>query len=128
MRWFRAGVALAALGVVAQVAQARTPAFVRQTGLACNQCHMTWTPTPDLTFTGIRFRLNGYRTPFVADKIEAGEEGALNGKRLVMGLQNYWNLHYRSNLFSQSKSSSDPSLPAPTADPVQTQPFSSVGL
>jgi len=128
MRWLRPAVLLAALGVVAQVAEARVPSFVRQTGLSCNQCHMTWTPTPDLTVTGIKFRLNGYRTPFVADKIEAGEEGALNGRRLVLGLQNYWTLHYRSNMFAQSKSASDPALPEPTAGPVSSNPFNSVGL
>jgi hypothetical protein len=108
----------------AAVANAKTPAFVRMTGMACNQCHVSWSPTPDLTFTGLKFRLNGYRTPFVAEKIEAGEEGAMNGKRLVLGLQNAWNLHYRSNLFSQSKGGSDPSLPAPAAGPVASQPFS----
>ncbi|HYT70315.1 MAG TPA: hypothetical protein VEK78_02965 [Gemmatimonadales bacterium] len=131
MRWFRAAVALAALGVfVAEVASAGTgvPSFTRQTGLACNQCHMTWTPTPDLTFTGIKFRLNGYRTPFVAEKVEAGEEGALNGRRLVLGLQNYWTLHYRSNLLQQSKPASDPTVAEPDANPVSTNPFNSVGL
>ncbi len=128
MRWLRPAVLLAALVVVAQVAQARVPSFVRQTGLSCNQCHMTWTPTPDLTVTGIKFRLNGYRTPFVAEKIEAGEEGALNGRRLVLGLQNYWTLHYRSNMFAQSKPSSDPALPEPNAGPVNSNPFNSVGL
>jgi hypothetical protein len=129
MRWLRGAVALAAFGVfAAQAANAKTPAFVRMTGMACNQCHVAWSGTPDLTFTGLKFRLNGYRTPFVAEKIEAGEEGAMNGKRLVLGLQNAWNLHYRSNLFSQSKGGSDPSLPAPAAGPVASQPFSSVGL
>src|SRR4051794_11910883 len=68
MRWLRAAVMVAVLGVlVSQVANARVPLFVRQTGLACNQCHVTWTPTPDLTFTGTKFRLNGYRTPWVAE-------------------------------------------------------------
>jgi len=125
----KGAIALAALAVCATPdAWARTPAFVRQTGLVCNQCHMTWTPTPDLTFTGMKFRLNGYRTPFVADKVEAGTEGAVNGQRLLLGLQNYWNLHYRSNLLLQSKSPSDPTLPEPEAAAVSTQPFTSVGL
>ena len=84
MRWSKVVVSLAALGVVAaSVASANVPSFVRQTGLTCNQCHMTWTPTPDMTFTGIKFRVNGYRTPWVAEKIEAGEEGALNGLSLI---------------------------------------------
>jgi hypothetical protein len=83
MRWLRGAVVLAALGVgVAQVASARVPSYVRQTGLVCNQCHVTWTPTPDLTFTAVKFRMNGYRTPWVAEKIEAGQEGALGGRRL----------------------------------------------
>jgi hypothetical protein len=89
---------------------------------------MTWSPTPDLTYTGMMFRLNGYRIPFAADKIEAGKEGAMNGNRLMLGLQNYWNLHYRSNLLAQSKSPSDPVTPVPSAGAVTTQPFTSVGL
>jgi hypothetical protein len=129
MRGLRAIVGLIATGVfVAQVAQAKTPAFVRQTGLVCNQCHVTWGPTPDFTYTGMKFRMNGYRTPLVADKIEAGKEGAMNGRRLVLGLQNYWNLHYRSNLLFQSKGASDPALPEPAARAVGLQPFTSVGL
>src|SRR2546422_267371 len=127
MRWLRGAVVLAALGVcVAQVASARVPLFVRQTGLVCNQCHVTWTPTPDLTFTGVKFRLNGYRTPWVAEKIEAGEEGALNGRRLVLGITGYLSYHMRSNLFQQSKAASDPALTEPDAGPVTSNPFSSL--
>jgi len=127
MRWLRGAVVLAALGVcVAQVANARVPLFVRQTGLVCNQCHVTWTPTPDLTFTGVKFRLNGYRTPWVAEKIEAGEEGALNGRRLVLGITGYLSYHMRSNLFQQSKAASDPALTEPDAGPVTSNPFSSL--
>jgi len=127
MRWLRGAVVLAALGVcVAQVANARVPLFVRQTGLVCNQCHVTWTPTPDLTFTGVKFRLNGYRTPWVAEKIEAGEEGALNGRRLVLGITGYLSYHMRSNLFQQSKAASDPALAEPDAGPVTSNPFSSL--
>jgi hypothetical protein len=129
MRWLRGAVAVAALGVfVAATANAKVPSFVRMTGLACNQCHVSWSPTPDLTFTGLKFRLNGYRTPFVADKIEAGEEGSMNGNRLVLGLQNAWTLHYRSYLLQQSKSPSDPSLPAPSAGAISSQPLGTVGL
>jgi len=127
MRWLRGAVVLAALGVcVAQVASARVPLFVRQTGLVCNQCHVTWTPTPDLTFTGVKFRLNGYRTPWVAEKIEAGQEGALGGRRLLLGVTGYLSYHMRSNLFQQSKGSSDPALPEPNAGPVSSAPFSSL--
>jgi hypothetical protein len=127
MRWLRGAVVLAALGVcVAQVANARVPAFVRQTGLVCNQCHVTWTPTPDLTFTGVKFRLNGYRTPWVAEKIEAGQEGALGGRRLLLGVTGYLSYHMRANLFQQSKGSSDPVLAEPSAGPVTSNPFSSL--
>ncbi|HUL49615.1 MAG TPA: hypothetical protein VLT79_06320, partial [Gemmatimonadales bacterium] len=74
MRWIRVAGAVGALAIVASVAQARVPSFVRMTGYTCNQCHMTWTPTPDFTFTGQKFRMNAYREPFIADKIEAGNE------------------------------------------------------
>jgi len=127
MRWLKAAVVLAALGVlVAQTANARVPMFVRQTGLVCNQCHVTWTPNPDLTFTGTKFRLNGYRTPWVAEKIEAGQEGALGGRRLLLGVTGYLSYHMRSNLFQQSKGSSDPVLAEPDAGPVTSNPFSSL--
>ena len=127
MRWLRGAVVLAVLGVcVAQVASARVPLFVRQTGLVCNQCHVTWTPTPDLTFTGVKFRLNGYRTPWVAEKIEAGQEGALGGRRLLLGVTGYLSYHMRANLFQQSKAASDPVNPEPSAGPVSSNPFSSL--
>jgi len=127
MRWLRGAVVLAALGVcVAQVASARVPLFVRQTGLVCNQCHVTWTPTPDLTFTGVKFRLNGYRTPWVAEKIEAGQEGALGGRRLLLGVTGYLSYHMRANMFQQAKAASDPVLTEPSASPVRSNPFSSL--
>jgi len=127
MRWLRGAVVLAALGVcVAQVASARVPLFVRQTGLVCNQCHVTWTPTPDLTFTGVKFRLNGYRTPWVAEKIEAGQEGALGGRRLLLGVTGYLSYHMRANMFQQAKAASDPTLTEPDASPVRSNPFSSL--
>ena len=127
MRLFRVVVPLAALGVfVAQAANANVPSYVRQTGLTCNQCHMTWTPNPDMTFTGTKFRLNGYRTPWVAEKIEAGEEGALNGRRLVLGVDGYLSYHMRSLLLTQSKSPSNPLDPEPDASPLATEPFQSL--
>src|SRR5688572_13928905 len=127
MRWLKVIVPAVALGVVAaSTASANVPSFTRQTGLVCNQCHMTWTPTPDMTFTGTKFRLNGYRTPWVAEKIEAGEEGALNGRRLVLGVDGYLSYHMRSSLANQSRSPSDPTLAAPKANPIATQPFSSL--
>jgi hypothetical protein len=87
---------------------------------------MTWTPTPDMTFTGIKFRVNGYRTPWVSEKIEAGEEGALNGRRLAISLTGYLTYHMRSNLFQQSKPSSSPAVAEPEASPVASNPFSSL--
>jgi hypothetical protein len=113
-------------GFVAQAANANVPSYVRQTGLTCNQCHMTWTPNPDMTFTGTKFRLNGYRTPWVAEKIEAGEEGALNGRRLVLGVDGYLSYHMRSLLLTQSKPTSNPASPEPGANPIETQPFQSL--
>lgn len=127
MRWSKVVVATAALGVfAASAASANVPSFMRQTGLTCNQCHMTWTPTPDMTFTGIKFRVNGYRTPWVSEKIEAGEEGALNGRRLALSLTGYFTYHMRSNLFQQSKPSSSPAAVEPEASPVASNPFSSL--
>jgi len=87
---------------------------------------VTWTPTPDLTFTGVKFRLNGYRTPWVAEKIEAGQEGALGGRRLLLGVTGYLSYHMRANLFQQSKASSDPVTAEPSAGPVSSNPFSSL--
>lgn len=127
MRWLKIVVPVAALGVLAATtASANVPSYTRQTGLTCNQCHMTWTPTPDMTFTGIKFRVNGYRTPWVAEKIEAGEEGALNGRRLALSLTGYLTYHMRSNLFQQSKPSSSPAAAEPDPSPVASNPFSSL--
>jgi len=116
--------------VVASVALASranaVPSFTRQTGLTCNQCHITFSNVPDFTFTGKKFRLNGYRTPYVAEKIEAGEEGSLTGNRLVLGLQNIFSLRFRNNLLSQSKPASDASKVAPDKGPVTSQPGTSI--
>jgi hypothetical protein len=129
MRWFKVAVALAVLGVVAKVADARVPAFARQTGLTCNQCHMSITPAMDFTWTGMKFRINGYRTPFVSEKIEAGDEGALNGNRLLLGLGSYMSMHVRTALFSQGQATSDPSVTstAPNWGPVSSNLTSSLG-
>jgi hypothetical protein len=127
MRWLKVAVPVVALGVLAaSVASANVPSFVRQTGLTCNQCHMTWTPNPDMTFTGTKFRLNGYRTPWVAEKIEAGEEGALNGRRLVLSVTGYLSFHMRSLMLTQSKPNSNPAVAEPRANAVTTQPFQSL--
>src|ERR1041385_7221327 len=102
------------------------PSFTRQTGLTCNQCHITFSNVPDFTFTGKKYRLNGYRTPYVAEKIEAGEEGSLTGNRLVLGLQNIFSLRFRNNLLSQSKPASDASKVTPDKGPVTSQPGTSI--
>jgi hypothetical protein len=78
--------------------------------------------------TGMKFRMNAYRDPFTADKIEAGQEGAINGKRLVLGLQNAWTWHYRSSLMQQSKAPSDPLQPVSAVSSISTSQFSSVGM
>jgi hypothetical protein len=117
----------AVLGTAALASSASAvPSFVRQTGLTCNQCHVTFANVPDFTFTGKKFRLNGYRTPYIAEKIEAGEEGALSGNRLVMGIQNIFSLRFRNVFLSQSKSASDKAGPEAEAGPVETNPGSSI--
>jgi len=127
-KWMAAAAVVVLLGVVATRANA-VPGYARQTGFACNQCHMSWSPTPDFTITGQKFRMNAYRDPFTADKMEAGQEGAVNGKRLVLGLQSYWTWHYRSSLLQQSRAPYDPTVgPAPAASSLGMQQFSSVGL
>lgn len=99
--------AVALVATVALVSNASAmPQFVRQTGLTCNQCHMTFSPTPDFTFTGKKFRLNGYRAPYVAEKVEAGEEGALNGKRLMLGMQSSLAFRWGQQFLAQSKGAS----------------------
>jgi hypothetical protein len=115
-----------ALAVVIPSSVFAVPSFTRQTGLTCNQCHITFSNVPDFTFTGKKFRLNGYRTPYVAEKIEAGEEGALSGNRLVLGIQNIYSLRFRNTLLAQSKPASDVNSPAPDAGPVTSTPGTSI--
>jgi hypothetical protein len=123
------------LGVAAVVALVATvglvsnanavPSFVKMTGLTCNQCHIYY-GGPDFTYTGKKFRLNGYRTPYVAEKIEAGEEGALNGKRLALGLISPLSFRIGSTLLAQSKPASQVvgGVTVPTsASSVTNQPF-----
>jgi hypothetical protein len=127
MRRFGLAAVVAAFGIVALAGSANAvPSFVRQTGLTCNQCHITFANVPDFTFTGKKFRLNGYRAPYVAEKIEAGEEGALNGKRLMMGVQNIFSLRFRNTLLSQSKGSNSPTNLSPSASALTTTPGSSI--
>jgi hypothetical protein len=95
---------LLGLSLAWAVNAAAVPSFTRQTGMSCNQCHITYgAPVPNFTFTGKQFRMNGYRLPFVAEKIEVGEEGALNGKRLSLAIWPYLSVRYQSDLASQSR-------------------------
>jgi len=130
------GLALFATVLVVESASA-VPSFTRQTGLTCNQCHITFSNVPDFTFTGKKFRLNGYRTPYVAEKIESGEEGALSGNRMLLGIQNIFSLRFRNSLLQQSKGASvescgtTPGTCAPTeteAGPVQSVPGTSISF
>jgi hypothetical protein len=109
---------LVALGIVARVADARVPAFVRQTGLVCNQCHVSWTNAADLTFTGMKFRLNGYRSPRISETIEGGTEGAINRGQLARTLARMLSVRARSTLAQASKYPSDPAQSEPEAGPV----------
>jgi hypothetical protein len=127
MRRFTVAAALALFaGVTLASSASAVPSFTRQTGLTCNQCHVTFSNVPDFTFTGKKFRLNGYRTPFVAEKIEAGEEGALNGNRLTMGIQNIFSLRFRNNLLSQSKPASDAAGPEAVKGGIISQPGTTI--
>jgi hypothetical protein len=127
---FAVAAAVALVATAASVSSANAvPSFVRQTGLTCNQCHITQLGTPDFTFTGKKFRLNGYRAPYVAEKIEAGEEGALNGRRLV--LSSFFSpLSFRigQQFLSQSKSSSQVGGTPTVASAVTNRPFSNFSM
>jgi hypothetical protein len=124
MRRFATTAAVAFVATVALVADVNAmPAFTRQTGLTCNQCHVSVSGTPDFTFTGKKFRLNAYRAPWVAEKIEAGEEGALNGRRLVLGLNNNFSVRMGQSLLAQSKPASQVGS-STAASSVSSRPYS----
>lgn len=128
MRWLRALVVVGALAVMAQAANARVPAFVRQTGLVCNQCHVAWTPVMDFTFTGVKFRMNGFRTPWVAEKIEAGDEGSVSGNRIVLTLGSMLSWHSRGLILGASSAPTDPSAAAPTFGSPTTQLLNTIAM
>jgi hypothetical protein len=124
MRTLWAGAVLAVVGVVALVAKANAvPSFTRQTGLTCNQCHVSHTPVPSFTFTGKKFRLNGYRMPVVLEKIEAGEEGKLGGRRLALTIIPMLSFRFGSSFLSQNKAPG-----AAEASPMQTRPQSNQAM
>lgn len=81
------------------------PAYTRQTGMTCMQCHTSFgAPVPNFTYTGKKFRINGYRMPYVADKIEAGQPGVAGGKRLTLPRIPYIAFRYQNVFLSQRKS------------------------
>lgn len=122
------GAMLVVLAMLAPSNAAATPVFVRQTGLSCNQCHMSNTPTPDFTFTGMKFRLNAWRAPWTAARIESGEEGKLSGKRLNLNAAVPLNFHIRTIMFQQSKGSYAVGGVAPAASSVSGNPQGTVAM
>jgi hypothetical protein len=119
---------LLALGIVARGADARVPSFVRQTGLVCSQCHVSWTNAADLTFTGLKFRLNGYRTPPASESLEPGKEGAISRHHLALTLARMMSGRVRSNIAQGSKNPSDPMLLEPRANPVTSNVIGPIDL
>lgn len=117
--------AIVAVGALTLVASAHAvPSFTRQTGMTCAQCHVMFgAPVPNFTFTGKKFRMNGYRIPFVTERIEAGQEGALGGKRLNMALFPYLSLRYQSVFATQAKAPG-----AAAAGPISSNPTSRLAL
>jgi hypothetical protein len=116
-------VALGAMTLAPAKAEA-VPSFTRQTGMTCAQCHVMFgAPVPNFTFTGKKFRMNGYRVPFVTERIEAGQEGALGGKRLNISLFPYISLRYQSVFAAQTKANG-----ATTAGPITSNPTSRLAI
>jgi len=102
------------------------PSFVRITGLTCNQCHVQFTPNPDFTWTGKKFRWNGMRTPWVQERIEAGEEGALTGRRLTLNFVNYFSMGFEQEILGQSRGAYDPATTQPDASPLGGNPVANL--
>jgi len=122
-RWLPGSVALGLVLAATQEVDA-VPSFSRQTGMTCNQCHVSFGgPVPNFTFTGKKFRMNGYRMPFVADKLEAGEPGAPDGKRLSIPLIPYLSFRYQSVFASQSKAPG-----AEEAGPITSNPTNRLAI
>lgn len=116
--------ALGASPAVAAGSSNAVPLFARQTGLTCAQCHVLYgAPVPSFTFTGKKFRMNGYRMPWISQKIEAGEPGAINGRRLDINLVPYLSFRYQSIFASQSKA---PGAASP--GPVSSNPTSRLAI
>ena len=124
MRRFLWTAALAGATVLATSSDASAvPSFARQTGMTCNQCHVSFgAPVPNFTFTGKKFRMNGYRMPYVAEKLEAGDPGVANGKRLAIPLIPYLSFRYQTQFAAQSKAPASPDDPNPDASPISSNP------
>jgi len=121
MRRFLVSASLAGAMALALVTDASAvPSFARQTGMVCVQCHVSFGgPVPNFTFTGKKFRMNGYRMPYVAEKLEAGEPGTTSGRRLAIPLIPYLSFRYQSVFASQSKA------PSISGDGTKASPISS---
>ena len=131
MRRFFVSAGLMAAMVLGLSAKASAvPSFARQTGMVCIQCHVSFGgPVPNFTFTGKKFRMNGYRMPYVAEKLEAGEPGTASGHRLAIPLIPYLSFRYQSVFASQSKAAGDPTstvaaVKNPEASPISSNPTS----
>ncbi len=125
MRRLAGALVVAAFGAMALAPSAHAvPSFVRQTGMTCAQCHVMFgAPVPNFTFTGKKFRLNGYRVPFVTDKVEAGKVGAVSGRRLAISLFPYLSLRYQSVFAQQAKAPG-----ATAAGPITSNPTSRLAI
>jgi len=115
------------LGLVTRVADARVPAFVRQTGLTCSQCHVSWTNAADFTFTGQKFRLNGYHWPWRPDTTQPVPEGAIERDALAT-IARMLSIRARGIVAQGSKAASDPNLSEPNAGPVTTNPLGPIDV
>ncbi len=125
MRRLAVAFGIVAVGAMTLAASASAvPSFTRQTGMTCAQCHVMFgAPVPNFTFTGKKFRMNGYRVPFVTERIEAGQEGSLGGKRLNISLFPYISLRYQSVFAAQSKGNG-----AAEAGPITSNPTSRLAI
>jgi hypothetical protein len=76
------------------------PAFARQTGLSCNQCHTSTYPVPGFTYTGKMFRLRGYRTPNIGERMQVnpGQFGGLD-----LSVSDYTSYFFRIAPFSSTR-------------------------
>jgi hypothetical protein len=116
---------LAVTGLLVATAQASAvPSFTRQTGMTCNQCHVSFGgPVPNFTMTGKRFKINGYRMPMIGEKIEAGEPDGATGRRLNIPLVPYLSFRYQSVFAAQSKAPGADTASSITSNPTNRLSF-----